>query len=216
MEKKSKYDTNPLDPDYARDTEDVWGATRDYRARPTQQPLPSDEAAEAPTRRYGDTPFSAPYPSVFAPPAVPPVAQHTQAQAKMTPPPVAAALPTSRNVPGLNFPENFALIVPYIPYYIGAVLAAVELFLVPRNETRIRFHAAQGLAMHLFVIAVQIILNIIGGITGTRVGSTFFSVISIIFFIISIFRVWKGEPHHIAPLDDATKWLNHNIEPRNK
>jgi uncharacterized membrane protein len=87
---------------------------------------------------------------------------------------------------------------------------------VPRNETRVRFHAAQGLAMHLFVIAVQIILNIIGGLTGSRIGSTFFWIISIVFFAISIIRVWKGEPHHIAPLDEATEWLNQTIEPHKK
>jgi uncharacterized membrane protein len=228
MEKKSKYDTNPLDPDYARDTDDVWGATRNHgAARPTQEPLPSDEAAEAPTRRYGDTPFSAPYPSVFAPPAVPPVAPPfvppvAQPVKPMQPaqshavPPVANLLPTSRNVRGINVPENFALIAPYIPYYIGGVMAAIELFLVPRNETRIRFHAAQGLAMHLFFIAVQIAFNIIGGLTGTRIGSVFLWIISTVFFVISIVRVWKGEPHHIAPLDEATEWLNQTIEPRNK
>jgi uncharacterized membrane protein len=80
----------------------------------------------------------------------------------------------------------------------------------------VRFHAAQGLAMHLFVIAVQIILNIIGGFTGSRIGSFFFMVAAIVFFAISIIRVWKGEPHHIAPLDEPTKWLNQTIEPRNK
>lgn len=129
-------------------------------------------------------------------------------------PPAVVAPPTSRNIPGINIPENVALIVPYIPYYIGAVLAVAELFLIPRNEVRARFHAAQGLAMHLFVIAVQIVLNIIGGFTGSNVGSTFFTIASSIFFIISIMRVWKGEPHHIAPLDEPTRWLNQTIEPR--
>lgn len=211
MEKKSKYDTNPLDPDYAKRTDDVWGATRSHLPRQTeeQQPLP-DEAAEAPTRRY-DNPLPSSYPSVF----VPPVAQPPQAR-PATAPAVTNEPPTSRNVPGINVPENVAMIVPYIPYYIGGVLAAVELFLVPRNETRVRFHAAQGLAMHLFVIAVQVALNIIGGFTGSRIGSTFFWIASVIFFAISIIRVWKGEPHHIAPLDEPTKWLDQKIEPQKK
>jgi hypothetical protein len=26
-------------------------------------------------------------------------------------------------------------------------------------------------------------------------------------------RVWQGKPHHIAPLDDATRWLNEKISP---
>ncbi|HEX8495449.1 MAG TPA: hypothetical protein VF658_21740 [Pyrinomonadaceae bacterium] len=208
MEKKTKYDTNPLDPDYVKSTDEMWGATRGDLPRPTEDHSASD-ATEAPTRRY-DTPLSSSYPSVF----VPPVAQPpTKAQATTTLP-SALEPPTSRNVPGINVPENVALIVPYIPYYIGAILAAVELFLVPRGEVRVRFHAAQGLAMHLFVIAVQIILNIIGGFTGSRIGSTFFTIASIIFFIISLIRVWKGEPHHVAPLDEPTRWLNQSIEPR--
>lgn len=208
MEKKTKYDTNPLDPDYKKHTDEVLGATREPLTRPTEEQQPFNDAAEAPTRRY-DVPLSSSYPSVF----VPPVAEPPQAQAGATPP-VAVQQPTSRNVAGINVPENVALIVPYIPYYIGAVLAAAELFLVPRNETRVRFHAAQGLAMHLFVIAVQTILNIIGGFTGSNIGSKFFLAASIVFFVISIIRVWKGEPHHIAPLEEPVKWLNENIEPR--
>jgi hypothetical protein len=27
-------------------------------------------------------------------------------------------------------------------------------------------------------------------------------------------RVFQGKPHHIAPLDDATRWLNEKIKPR--
>jgi hypothetical protein len=27
-------------------------------------------------------------------------------------------------------------------------------------------------------------------------------------------RVWKGKPHHIAPLDELTKWLDEKIKPR--
>jgi len=26
-------------------------------------------------------------------------------------------------------------------------------------------------------------------------------------------RVWQGQPHHIAPLDDATAWLNDRLKP---
>lgn len=213
VEKKSKYDTNPLDPDYAKETDDAWGATRSHLPpRPTEDQSLND-ATEAPTRRYDIPPpaASASYPSVF----VPPVASPPQTQNRM-PPPVAPQPPTSRTVPGINFPENVALVVPYLPYYIGGVIAAVELFLVPRSEVRVRFHAAQGLALHLFVIAMQTILNIVGGLTGSKIGSTFFWIASLVFFIISMIRVWKGEPHYIAPLDEPVKWLDQNIEPRKK
>lgn len=210
MEKKSKYDTNPLDPDYVRHTDEAWGATHNHTPRPTEEYSPAEEAAEAPTRRY-ETPLSSSYPSVF----VPPVAQPVQPRPAATPT-LPNSPPTSRTVPGINVPENFAMIVPYIPYYIGGVLAVAELLLVPRSEKRVRFHAAQGLAMHLFFIAVQIIFGIIGSFAGSRIGSAFFTVASIVFFAISIIRVWKGEPHHIAPLDEPTKWLDQTIEPRVK
>lgn len=221
MANKSKYDTNPLDPDYAKSTDEVWGATRSQAPLPTAEQQPVSEAAEAPTRRY-DNPLPASYPSVFATPVATPPQTQARPTAPVSAPPSVAPIappvtnqpPTSRQVPGVNVPENVALIVPYIPYYIGGVLAAVELLLVPRSETRVRFHAAQGLAMHLFVIAVQILLNIIGGFTGSRIGSVFFTIATIVFFAISMIRVWKGEPHHIAPLDEPTKWLNQTIEPR--
>jgi hypothetical protein len=29
-------------------------------------------------------------------------------------------------------------------------------------------------------------------------------------------RVWKGEPHQIAPLTEPAKWFNDHIEPRNQ
>jgi len=27
-------------------------------------------------------------------------------------------------------------------------------------------------------------------------------------------RVWRGEPHHIAPLSEAANWLDDRIKPR--
>jgi hypothetical protein len=29
-------------------------------------------------------------------------------------------------------------------------------------------------------------------------------------------RVWKGEPHRIAPLAEPAQWFNEHIEPRNQ
>src|SRR5215213_8610980 len=103
MADKSKYDTNPLDPDYVRRTDDVWGArrgdsnngasvtedisgaTREMGRTPNEQAR-RDEKSEAPTRRY-DQPLSSSYPSVFVPPpAHPPASYGATAQA-----PVAAA-----------------------------------------------------------------------------------------------------------------------------
>jgi uncharacterized membrane protein len=241
MADKSKYDTNPLDPDYARRTDDVWGAqrgsgaassteeiggaTRDVGRTPHEQAR-QEEHAEAPTRRYDHPPISATYPSVFIPPppqAHPPAAYGAPSQVA-TAAPALSGPPTSRTVPGINLPENVTMILPYIPFYIGAVLGVIELFLVPRNETRTRFHAAQGLALHMVVLVIGFLLRFAGNLASSTIGgigsamisvaSVLFSLAALIFFIISIIRVWKGDEHRLAPLDDLTRWLNEKIEPR--
>jgi uncharacterized membrane protein len=209
MEKKSKYDTNPLDPDFPRQTKEHAGSTAPVESE--QQPKPSPLESEAPTRRI-EVPYSAPtsYPSVFVPPPhQPPIVAPAQFVA-----PVNVHPPTSRTVPGINLPENVVMIVPYLPFYLGIVAALIELYLVPRTETRVRFHAAQGLALHLVIIAVQFLFLFIRNFTGGGIGSGLFSLAAFVFLIISMIRVWKGEAHHIAPLNDATKWLNEKIEPR--
>jgi uncharacterized membrane protein len=240
MADKTKYDTNPLDPDYPRRTEDVWGAQRGSDkssstedisgatrevARTSNEQARQEDHAEAPTRRYDHPPISATYPSVFIPPpprAHPPAAYGAPSQ--VTAPAAAPGPPTSRTVPGINLPENVTTILPYIPFYIGAILGVIELFLVPRNEVRTRFHAAQGLALHMVVLVIGFLLRFAGNLAGSTIGgvasamitlaSVLFGLAALIFFIMSIIRVWKGDEHRLAPLDDLTKWLNEKIEPR--
>jgi uncharacterized membrane protein len=238
-EKRSKYDTDPLDPDFVRRTEEIGGAARDTARTPNEQARLNPEA-DAPTRRIDDH-LSEPYPSIFAPPPQtppPPVYQQptyqqppyqqptyqqpTPANPGRTAPigataphaPVRPGPPTSRSIAGLGIPENVALVLPYVPFYIGIIAAGLELLLVPRTETRVRFHAAQGLALQLAMLVISLMLGFIGSIAGSRIGGTLFWLASLIFLIVSIIRVWKGETHHIAPLDEATGWLYERIEPR--
>src|ERR1044071_9380816 len=89
--KKSKYDTNPLDPDVERKAEESWG---DRGSAPTQQVggatrevgnSPNEDArrnvySEAPTRHFDNPPIEAPYPSVFVPPTYAPPAQYQSRQ----------------------------------------------------------------------------------------------------------------------------------------
>jgi len=84
---------------------------------------------------------------------------------------------------------------------------------VPRNETRTRFHAAQGLALHIAILTGSVLFKIVGAITGSGMGGWLFSLAAFAFLVVSMIRVWKGKPHHIAPLDDATRWLNERISP---
>jgi uncharacterized membrane protein len=105
--------------------------------------------------------------------------------------------------------------LPYAPFYIGIVASLAELLLVPRKEIKVRFHAAQGLALHIGIVIVQSFLGVLGAITDSSVGGSLFSLAATIFLIISMIRVWKGEPHNITPLAEPAKWLNRRIESRN-
>jgi len=232
-EKRSKYDTDPLDPDFVRRTEEnLWGATRAQQSEQTE-PLPPGSVTEEPTRRFdeqlGDT-----YPSVFVPPAYQPprapqpfttfgAGQHQPPATTSAPPPgpstpypgphAHAAAPTSRTVSRLGLPENLALIAPYIPFHIGLVAALIELAIVPREETRVRFHAAQGLALQLAIVAITILFKFVTLASGSGFGAMLFGTAATVFLIVSMVRVWQGKPHHIAPLEEPARWLNEKIAP---
>ena len=92
--------------------------------------------------------------------------------------------------------------------------AAIELVLVPRTETRARFHAAQGLALQIAILALTIAFGLMTVISSNAIGSILFRIASTIFLIVSMARVWQGKPHHIAPLEEPTNWLNEKIKPR--
>ena len=218
--KKSKYDTNPLDPDVERKAEELWGG-----GAPTQQvggetrEVANESArknvySEAPTRRYDNPPLEQPYPSVFVPPTYAP----PQPQYQQQPPPnayynPAANQPTSRPVLGLGIPEKWAAILPYAPW-VGIVASLVELFLVPRREIRVRFHASQALALHIAILILRTILGVVGALSDSHLGTLLFGTAATVFLIISMIRVWRGEPHRIAPLAEPAQWFNEHIEPR--
>jgi len=226
--KKSKYDTNPLDPDVVRNTEEVWGeaeghtqpvkgATSRVDAGAGDEGARSNVYSEAPTRRYDNVRVDAPYPSVFIPPTyAPPSVQQNQYQptAQQFQQPVTLK-PTSRTVAGIGFPEKWAMILPYAPY-IGIVASILELLLVPRKETRVRFHAAQGLTLQLAIVILGRLFWIVGALTDSSLGGSLFRVASFIFLIVSMVRVWKGEPHRLAPISEPALWFNEHIDPRTK
>ncbi len=224
--KKSKYDTNPLDPDYVKNTEEIWsegddgpgtqevsGATRDIGASANENAR-SNIYSEAPTRRYDNVPLDSPYQSIFVPPTY-----SQPAQFQSTLPPVAYSVdqkPTSRIVAGIGLPEKWALMLPYAPFYIGAVVSLLELFLVPRTERRVRFHAAQAISLNIAILVVQTLFEVVEAITDSSIGGGLFWLASTIFLLISMKRVWNGKPHHIAPIAEPTEWFNEHIKPRSK
>ena len=229
--KKSKYDTNPLDPDVERKAEEAWGngdtggSTQQMggATRPVGEPTPAptdnprrNVYSEAPTRRYDNPPLEAPYPSVFIPPTYAPPAQYQQQQPNTAyqPTPVRTP-PTARQVLGIGIPEKWALMLAYAPY-VGIVVSLLELFLVPRKELRVRFHASQALALHIAFLVLATVFKVIATVSGGNFGAVLFGVLSTVFLVISMARVWQGEPHRIAPLAEPAQWFNEHIEPRNQ
>jgi uncharacterized membrane protein len=225
--KNKKYDTNPLDPDVERKSEEVWGDGS--RGIPTsrwvQEPTgavnkPEDSSrenvySEAPTRRYDNPPLEAPYPSVFVPPTyAPPPAQYQRPASVYQAP--ATTKPTSRSIPGIGLPEKWAVALPYAPFYVGLVVSLLELFLVPRKEVKVRFHASQALALNIAILIVHTLFGVISTITGSSLGGTLFKLAAFVFLIVSMVRVCKGEPHRIPPLAEPAQWFNEHIEPRNQ
>lgn len=222
--KKSKYDTNPLDPDVERNAEESWGdgagktqqvggSTREV-GRSANENARQNVYSEAPTRRYENPPLEAPYPSVFVPPPYAPPAKYQPGQNIYQAP--LSGDSSSRAVAGMGIPEKWAVMLPYAPLYIGLVVALLELFLVPRKEVKVRFHAAQALALNIAFLIVHTLFGVINTITGSSLGGTLFKLAAFIFLIISMIRVWKGEPHRIAPLAEPAQWFNEHIEPRNQ
>jgi uncharacterized membrane protein len=219
--KKSKYDTNPLDPDFVKNAEDSWGdgepgpSTREVGGATREIGSSANEAArrdtysEAPTRRYDNVPLDSPYQSVFVPPTYSQPAPYKPAPAAFT---GGTQKPTSRSVAGIGLPEKWANMLPYAPFYIGVIVSLLELFFVPRSEARTRFHASQGLALHIAILVVQTLFKVIEAVTDSGVGGALFWLASTVFLVISMIRVWKGEPHHITPLDEPASWLNEKIK----
>jgi uncharacterized membrane protein len=232
--KRTKYDTNPLDPEVARGTEEVWGdpeagpVTSAVKGATTRVGSPdnggydnggdgdnarSNVYSEAPTRTFDSPPAGdSSYPSVFVPPTYAPPAEVYRPPQNPYQQPVVQK-PAARNVQGLGFPEQWAVVLAYAPY-IGVVASIIELILVPRSEVRVRGHAAQGLALHAAIVAISMLFGGVGLITGSSAGGSIFKIAAFVFLIISMIRVGKGGTHRISPLTDPADWLNKHIEPR--
>lgn len=238
--KRSKYDTNPLDGNVADQAEKDWGretespidsptqsmsgaATREI-GRTSNEAVRTDPETEAPTRRMDDSyrsvfaygqsqaatyqPPRMPDASIYQPPPVPPP------QIYQPPPALVGAKPGSHKVAGLGIPEKWAVMLPYIPFFIAMIACIIELLLAPRTEKRVRFHAAQGLVLQIGVTAISTVLGFANLFSGRFTGASLFSAATFVFLIISMIRVWQGKPHHIALLDPATNWVEEKINPR--
>jgi uncharacterized membrane protein len=206
---KKKFDTNPLDPDFPKkvafepqpqetQTLPENGASN---TNPFDEPVLTDEKT---TRKFDEANFNqyqSPYngqnvPSPYQPPH-----------------PLYAQNDRSRKVAKIGLPENILTVLPYVPFHIGLIAGIVELFIVPKSEAKVRFHAAQGVAAHLAIIIISWILHSIGNITGAEFGNSIFWLVTTVMLIIFAIKAYQGKPIHIEAVDDLTNWLEDKIKP---
>jgi uncharacterized membrane protein len=205
----TKYDTNPLDPEFPE-------KARAAAAEQATQTLPSTGAetrqlgktapTEEQTRRFAATDFTqyqAPYNGQYVP-----------ATYQAAGPAEVVDTSSSRKVEKIGLPENVLTAVPYIPWYLGMVAGIILLLLLPKSETKVRFHAAQGLAAHIGILIVSMVLGIIGNITDVAdVGQFIFQLVTSIMLVIFALKAWKAKPVHIESIDALTNWLEEKIGP---
>ncbi len=198
-----KYDTNPLDPDFPEKVKEQETVVLPKPEGKTRRFAEFDER-EAPTRRYEQANFA------------------SHANAYNTAQPIQNYQTTnlyaedkSRKVAKVGLPENILTALPYLPFYIGFIAGIVELFIVPKSETKVRFHAAQGLAAHLGILLIATVLGIIGNITDfDNWGSWIFGMVTFVMLIVWTIKAYQGKPVHIESVDDLTNWLEDKIKPQ--
>jgi uncharacterized membrane protein len=211
---KKKFDTNPLDPTFperARQEAEtnVLPKTEYSTSEFPSSPLPPHSVTEDETKRFNQANFNQ-YQSPFNGQQIP--ANYRPANlADMN-------KSSSRKVPSVGLPENVLTAVPYIPAFFGGVAGLLILFLVPRSEAKVRFHAAQALAAHIAIFAVGMILGGFSqfpGMGSADTGNDIFQLVTAIMLIIFAIKAWRGKPVHIESVDSLTEWLEEKISPRN-
>lgn len=206
-----KFDTNPLDPEFpekakaAAQTADQGGG---YTAPPKTPYSTSDfptrphSVTEEETRRFGEADFQA---YAFQN-AQPPVAYQHAYAAQMN-------LASDRKVGKTGVAEKWLVGLPYLPFWIGLVAGLILLLIIPKEENKVRFHAAQGFAAHIAIMIVSVILSVVGNITDSNFGSFLFGAVTTVMMIIFAIKAWKGKPVHIEVIDDLTNWFEDKIGP---
>lgn len=211
----TKYDTNPLDPDFpekaraAAANGETETRTLPYKGAETRR-FPEAALTEEQTRR-----FAQPDVSAYAQPYSPPFNGQYVPAGYQSYGIAAADRSLTRKVEKIGLPENLLTAAPYIPWYFGLVAGLALLLLVPKSETKVRFHAAQGLAAHVAIWIVSGILGFTGGAIG--IGGSASGIFTLVMSVMLVFfaiKAWKGKPIHIGSVDTLTNWLEEKITPR--
>jgi uncharacterized membrane protein len=203
-----KFDTNPLDPEFP---EKVKGASTGHYDAPPKTAFSTAEFPTSPppsitedeTRRFNEMDFQA---YSYVPPQ-PIVLHQPTALADMN-------RASERKETKTGLPEKWLIGLPYIPFTLGLVAGLILLLLIPKEENKVRFHAAQGLAAHVAILIVTMVLGIVDNFTEVAsIGSFIFTIVTTILLVIFAIKAFKGKPVHIESIDDLTNWLEEKIGP---
>ncbi len=202
---KKKFDTNPLDPEFPQKVREAETVALPKPSDTDRIPPPS--VTEEQTRRFSETDFSA-HSNAYDGARVP-TGFHT---AKLN---SDVGNSSKRKVASVGLPENILTALPYLPWFVGLVAGLLILLFVPKSETKVRFHAAQGLAAHIGILIVTTILGGVGKLTDLAdIGSFIFQLTTTIMLIIFAVKAWQKKPVHIESVDNLTEWLEEKIQPR--
>lgn len=203
----TKYDTNPLDPNFpekakAEAEAETPTRTLPYSGAPTRKfvppPMTKDQARKFVSNDFGG--YSPPSNGQFAPASYQPISLGNNDQS------------ITRKVSKVGLPENVMTAVPYVPWYLGMVASVLILLFLPKSEAKVRFHAAQGLAAHIAIMIVSTLLGVMAQFVNfASIGNGIFNVVTMVMLIIFMIKAWKGRPVHIETIDDLTNWLEEKI-----
>lgn len=199
-----KYDTNQLDPEYPEKiaAEAQQTATLPNPNQETRQ-FAQPAVTEEQTRKFEDQQFQ----SLFEKPGYqPPSIYQTSRLGALD------NLPINRKVDKVGLPENVLVALPYLPWGIGLIAGIIELLIVPNSENKVRFHAAQGLALNLSIIALTFVLGMVGNFSDwADVGNGIFQVAMTICSVFWAIRAYQGKPILLESIEEQTNWLEENI-----
>ncbi len=198
-----KFDTNPLDPEFPKKVAEVQQTETASKLTAATQNFPNNVMMEDQTRRFEN----AQYQSMFDTPNYQPPAIYQPSRF------VELNQQINRKVDKVGLPENILIALPYLPWGIGLVAGLIELLIVPKSEPKVRFHAAQGLALHIGIWLITAILGFAGMASNwAGLGNTLFAILMTIFSFIWAYKAYQGKPIHIEAVDDLTNWLEEKVK----